>query len=474
MLVTVDFDTSYPLCHNEFNRILRRRHRTISQIERIYFMLHSHPSNTPLWTQLNQWKNSDELPTYEQFESMIDTRWQAIYETSDPSFIPSPESFFGYELNEVFLDHTLLIQSIVTTHRLESNFELSNLMKLTHHMRDLCTIATAKPKRAHALYLVDGSDETYVIGDLHSDIDSLKALLQRTSFFERTKNNLPFRLVFMGDYVDRGAEHLAILDWIFSLKFLYSEHILLLRGNHDGGYIENNGSVITPYRVPEEDHPLWYFPLFIRALEHENPSVIEDILPMYLYFFESLAYGAIVTHPVSNRVAFCCHGGILRPNLTTRALTENDPLEVLLKTEEWSSPLWQPMHLWYQSFKTLAAMTEQDAFDAAHRSNRQQMMWSDPTEQLENMRWHQGRFKFTEDHFIAYKDHFDFDLLFRGHQVAQSGVQSYYHEQLFTVFSTGGKLSVQSKINLKSAYQEVTPAIVHLENQLSSVGVIDI
>ena len=119
-------------------------------------------------------------------------------------------------------------------------------------------------------------------------------------------------------------------------------------------------------------------------------------------------------------------------------------------------------------------MTEQDVFDAAQRSNRQQIMWSDPTDQLENMRWHQGRFKFTEDHFNAYKNHFGFDLLFRGHQVAKAGVQSFYHEQLFTVFSTGGNLITHSTFNLKSAYTEVSPSIVLLENQLHSIRVIDI
>ncbi len=102
-------------------------------------------------------------------------------------------------------------------------------------------------------------------------------------------------------------------------------------------------------------------------------------------------------------------------------------------------------------------------------------MWSDPTEIVENMRWNTVRFKFTEEHFLQFKKHFDFDIMLRGHEVVEHGVQPFFNHQLFTVFSSGGQLRTTSPIhNASSAYEKVQPAIVSLSKDFTEVLTIDL
>ncbi|GMR56215.1 hypothetical protein PMAYCL1PPCAC_26410, partial [Pristionchus mayeri] len=70
------------------------------------------------------------------------------------------------------------------------------------------------------------------VGDLHGQLDCLQAVLRAHGKIgsEEWKEKL---FVFLGDYVDRGANSDALITALFALKELYLDNIDLLRGNHE-------------------------------------------------------------------------------------------------------------------------------------------------------------------------------------------------------------------------------------------------
>jgi len=65
----------------------------------------------------------------------------------------------------------------------------------------------------------------FVIGDIHGCYEKLKTLLEKI----HVKNN--DMLVFLGDYIDRGADSKKVVDEVINLKSRH--HTVTLLGNHE-------------------------------------------------------------------------------------------------------------------------------------------------------------------------------------------------------------------------------------------------
>ncbi|PMP60002.1 MAG: hypothetical protein C0171_00875 [Caldisphaera sp.] len=66
-----------------------------------------------------------------------------------------------------------------------------------------------------------------VIGDIHGymkSINNFKKIIEQTS---------PNKIIFLGDYVDRGYEGVEVLNEIFNLLINYEDKVILIRGNHE-------------------------------------------------------------------------------------------------------------------------------------------------------------------------------------------------------------------------------------------------
>jgi hypothetical protein len=77
-------------------------------------------------------------------------------------------------------------------------------------------------------------DEAVVVGDLHGDIESLTCILNNSGFTQRMAKNKDAVLVFLGDYGDRGAYSAEVYCTVLRLKLVFPEHVVLMRGNHEG------------------------------------------------------------------------------------------------------------------------------------------------------------------------------------------------------------------------------------------------
>ena len=68
----------------------------------------------------------------------------------------------------------------------------------------------------------------YVTADVHGYFSQLKAALAEQGFFDDTE---PHKLIICGDLFDRGAEAVALQEFILDL--LNKEQVILIRGNHE-------------------------------------------------------------------------------------------------------------------------------------------------------------------------------------------------------------------------------------------------
>lgn len=71
---------------------------------------------------------------------------------------------------------------------------------------------------------------TYAIGDIHGCYDKLTDLVQHC-MLHGGENFV--RLIFLGDYVDRGARSRDVVDFLIELQANAPDQVTCLRGNHE-------------------------------------------------------------------------------------------------------------------------------------------------------------------------------------------------------------------------------------------------
>ena len=78
-------------------------------------------------------------------------------------------------------------------------------------------------------------DPTCAIGDIHGCYDLLLALL---GGIEEHAGGRPYRLVFLGDYIDRGPDSAGVIQTVRQLQQRSPETVICLRGNHEQLLVE--------------------------------------------------------------------------------------------------------------------------------------------------------------------------------------------------------------------------------------------
>jgi serine/threonine protein phosphatase 1 len=76
--------------------------------------------------------------------------------------------------------------------------------------------------------------QIYTIGDIHGRLELLERLLEEIQpDLERD------RLVFIGDYIDRGPQSKGVVDYVIRLKALAPpEQVICLKGNHEAMFLD--------------------------------------------------------------------------------------------------------------------------------------------------------------------------------------------------------------------------------------------
>lgn len=217
-----------------------------------------------------------------------------------------------------------------------------------------------------------------VVGDLHGDLESLMHILRKTDFLERAKND-NIRLVFLGDYGDRGLYSPEVYYSVLKLKKTYPEKVLLMRGNHEAP----EDILAYPHQLP-------------RQLENKfgNPDgtkIYEELVGLFDY---------LNTAVLVDGKAVLIHGGIPSQVTTTEELAyahENHP----------------------------------------HEPHLTEMLWNDPKEKLKGIqRSPRGIGNvFGEDVTEKFLNNLNVNLLIRGHESCE-GFKVNHNNKVVTLFST--------------------------------------
>lgn len=71
-----------------------------------------------------------------------------------------------------------------------------------------------------------------VIGDTHGDMETLHTIMRDINY-QRFLSEPDNKMIFLGDYIDRGSSSVRVLQTVFFLKRKYPDSVILLCGNHE-------------------------------------------------------------------------------------------------------------------------------------------------------------------------------------------------------------------------------------------------
>ena len=173
----------------------------------------------------------------------------------------------------------------------------------------------------------------YAIGDVHGRLDLLTEMHARIAADIMRLRPADWRIIHLGDYVDRGPESKGVLEFLIR-QTAAAGRILSLAGNHDIGFLDflarpdpdglfaRYGGVQTAasYGVMLDPGALRGFAVISRALAAVVPASHKDFL-----------HGLKLSVTLGD--FFFCHAGI-RPGV---ALDAQDPMDLIWIRGEFHS-----------------------------------------------------------------------------------------------------------------------------------------
>lgn len=378
----------------------------------------------------NRYTNVEEL-TDDYFKT-IDLVWRDLNNLNEQ------------DLTHMYKTHEFLINEVCNIHNRENSRINEDVFRQSINIK-MVKEKLEDGKRGYNIYLFNEKDwDYYLIGDIHSDTISIRRILEKVDFFNKVLRKEKIRLIFLGDYVDRGKAHLRTLQFLLTLKYIFPENIFLQRGNHDGGSFID-GKVKMWVRKPEKDIEEDWFLLYLYNLAKLNKTLSIDIINKYLELFDSLSNISFICN--EKITLMVVHGGIPRPRKEEEKL--------------------------FSYINSISDLTNENILDYLNGSIIKNMMWSDPSVSNENLKEDNVRFKFTEGHFKEFRDLIGFDIFVRGHQAEPKGYHKFFDDRLITVFSSGHILSNEKNINYETAYGNVEPKIINI-NKKGEVLILDL
>jgi len=275
---------------------------------------------------------------------------------------------------EQVIEMILGVESILDTERQQGQGKLGDTIDQTRTSE-----AGDKYFVDHDIVWLPSKDRAIFISDLHGDADTIPSILEQTKFLENMEEGpKDLKLVFLGDYADRGEKDVQTLEQVLALKLRYPNEVILLRGNHEDRRMGERYGLLS-------------------SLGNRFGESGERLFHRYNQLFEKLPGICLVANGV-----IAVHGGI--PDKKIRSLKELQNEQVLYQMR-WADP-----------------DSEIANFGISRRGG------TTPT--------------FGHRVFQRFMENIGATLMIRGHEVQPRGVRRFFSEsgrQLISLFSTGAK-----------------------------------
>ncbi|KAK8865169.1 hypothetical protein M9Y10_010704 [Tritrichomonas musculus] len=266
---------------------------------------------------------------------------------------------------------------------------------------ELCNQAKSIFEKEQNTLYIEG--EFFIVGDIHGNLHDLLRIL---NYLKDKKS----KVVFLGDYVDRGNFSLECITLLFTIKLLYPDEFFLIRGNHEFD------SICSLYGFKDEILNNYQFNHKNKNSNHNNidpnklpfPTIPITNCHMYtekLYDAFIQAFSYLPISAILNKTTLCIHGGIC-PDFNF--------------VKEIQSKIKRPIN----------------SFDESKLLKN--LLWSDPSHNTDNMFTENQRgcgyqFNYEALNFFLQKN--SLKRLVRGHQYVSKGYQEFFPKKCITVFS---------------------------------------
>ena len=253
--------------------------------------------------------------------------------------------------------------------------------------------------------LIEVTSPIVIVGDLHGNIADLIKILHA---FGKPPDR---KYMFLGDFVDRGNNSLAVILLILAYMVKYEGSVFLIRGNHEFSHINRAYGFYDEIMNEYNDEQIWI--------------KFQDV-------FSWFPLAAVI-----NRAVFCVHGG-LSPNLT-----DLDTLRQL--------PMPIPNYLSNTMISDL--------------------VWSDPVDTIKGFQInHRGSGQiFGPDVVESFLKNNKLKLMVRGHQCTLSGFRAFADFMGITVFSSSNYcLGLENKCGAVTVNAERTMSFFSFDDSEDS------
>lgn len=260
-----------------------------------------------------------------------------------------------------------------------------------------------------------------VVGDIHG---SLHDLLRILKFIQENQS----KVLFLGDYIDRGNFSLECITLLYAMKVLYPNSIYLIRGNHEFdsicrqyGFLDE----ILDYHNPRKQTVIssnqklkktaasssQKFKAFPNEpdeidkyeVNYKDMNCYKYTESLYVAFVSSFSYLPVAA--ILNDTTFCIHGGL------TPKLENLECLNTLIN---------RPVY----NFEDSDLLTE--------------IVWGDPSQsanRLYDLNPRGNGFLFNKKAVADFLSVNSFKRMIRAHQYAVNGYIKNFDDQCITIFS---------------------------------------
>lgn len=285
-----------------------------------------------------------------------------------------------------------------TEELLNTGFQLRNSNPIPSFdeksLLDLCSEAQRIFEKENNVLEING--DVIIVGDIHGSLHDLLRILKKI-FEEKTK------VLFLGDYIDRGQFSLECITLLLALKVMHPNSVFLIRGNHEfDSLCSKYGFKYEILNFNENQiHYQYQHHIYDQySTKNKHYRYTENLYDAFIQVFSYLPIGAVI-----NKTTFCIHGG-LSPKY--------DLINVL--NEKIKRPI--------SSFEESELVSD--------------LLWGDPTSDINLSFYDNPRgygYLFNRKAVYEFININSIQRLVRAHQCINNGCRSCFNGKCITVFS---------------------------------------